>query len=117
MDFLPDHREEQPLERANRELLRSRIREALDVLSWRERSIIELRFGLGDGYSYTLTEIGQIFQVSRERVRQLEVRAFEKLQQAESSQKLCGFLDPPVLAMPATAESMTEGAVPNAQPV
>jgi RNA polymerase primary sigma factor len=53
-DFLPDYREDEPLNKANQSLLQSRVREALDVLSWRERSIIELRYGLGDGYSYTL---------------------------------------------------------------
>ena len=54
----------------------------LKTLTYREREIIKLRYGLGDGYSYTLEEVGRIFKVTRERVRQIEVRAFEKLQKA-----------------------------------
>ena len=73
--------------------MRVRIDEALDVLSWRERSIIELRYGLGDGYSYTLEEVGHIFKVTRERIRQIEAKAVRKLQQPSRSQELSGFLD------------------------
>ena len=94
-DFVPDHREDNPLDIASHGQLRGRIDEVLDVLSWRERSIIELRYGLGDGYSYSLKEIAQVFRVSRERVRQIQSKALEKLQQSEPSGKLQGFLEQP----------------------
>ncbi|NUQ64596.1 MAG: sigma-70 family RNA polymerase sigma factor [Pirellulales bacterium] len=103
IEFLPDRRQVDPLERINRDVLRSRIREALEVLSWRERSILELRYGLGDGHSYTLKEIAEIFRISRERVRQIEGKAFEKLQESGSSEKLSALIDsplPPVADLP-----------------
>ena len=95
-DFLPDHREDNPLERVHRELLRSRIGQILDLLSWRERSVIEMRFGLGDGFGYTLRDISRVFRVSRERIRQIETKAFDKLRESEASEELSGFLDWPV---------------------
>jgi RNA polymerase primary sigma factor len=94
-DFLPDYREDDPLNKANRSLLQSQVQEALDVLSWRERSIIELRYGLGDGYSYTLQEIGDVFRISRERVRQIEAIAFKKLRQSDAGGRLASFLEKP----------------------
>ena len=65
----------------------------LKTLSYREREIIKLRYGLGDGYSYTLEEVGHIFKVTRERIRQIEAKAVRKLQQPSRSQELAGFLD------------------------
>jgi RNA polymerase sigma factor (sigma-70 family) len=65
----------------------------LKTLSYREREIIKLRYGLGDGYSYTLEEVGHIFKVTRERIRQIEAKAVRKLQQPSRSQELVGFLD------------------------
>jgi RNA polymerase primary sigma factor len=65
---------------ADRQTLRSHIDAALATLSFREREIIKLRYGLGDGHSYTLAEAAEIFRVTRERIRQIEARAFEKLQ-------------------------------------
>ena len=62
-------------------MLRSRIAKVLKTLSYREREIIKLRYGLGDGYSYTLEEVGHIFKVTRERIRQIEAKAVRKLQQ------------------------------------
>ena len=59
----------------------------------REREIIRLRYGLGDGYTYTLEEVGRIFKVTRERVRQIEAKAVKKLQHPVRSQQLAGFLD------------------------
>jgi RNA polymerase primary sigma factor len=100
VEFLPDRREADPLEKIDRDLVRSRVREALDVLSWRERSIIELRYGLGDGHSYTLKEISEIFRISRERVRQIERKAFEKVLDSESSEKLSGLIESSVPAVP-----------------
>ena len=69
------------------------IDKVLKTLSYREREIIKLRYGLGDGYSYTLEEVGHIFKVTRERIRQIEAKAVRKLQQPSRSQELAGFLD------------------------
>ena len=71
----------------------ARINAVLKTLSYREREIIKLRYGLGDGYSYTLEEVGHIFKVTRERIRQIEAKAVRKLQQPSRSQELVGFLD------------------------
>ncbi len=100
IELLPDQREEDPRERIDRELLRSRIGEALEMLSWRERSILQLRYGLGDGQTYTLKEISQVFGISRERVRQIERKAFEKLQQPESSERLSSLIESPRPVVP-----------------
>ncbi len=71
-DLLPDSGAESPAIGAAQEMLRSRINKVLKTLSYREREIIKLRYGLGDGYSYTLEEVGHIFKVTRERIRQIE---------------------------------------------
>jgi RNA polymerase primary sigma factor len=92
-DLLPDGTAESPATGASQEMLRSRINRVLKTLSYREREIIKLRYGLGDGYSYTLEEVGHIFKVTRERIRQIEAKAVRKLQQPSRSQELVGFLD------------------------
>ena len=92
-DLLPDGGAESPATGASQEMLRSRINKVLKTLSYREREIIKLRYGLGDGYSYTLEEVGHIFKVTRERIRQIEAKAVRKLQQPSRSQELVGFLD------------------------
>ena len=92
-DLLPDGAAESPATGASQEMLRSRIGRVLKTLSYREREIIKLRYGLGDGYSYTLEEVGHIFKVTRERIRQIEAKAVRKLQQPSRSQELVGFLD------------------------
>ena len=92
-DLLPDGGAESPSTGASQEMLRSRIDTVLQTLSYREREIIKLRYGLGDGYSYTLEEVGHIFKVTRERIRQIEAKAVRKLQQPSRSQELVGFLD------------------------
>jgi len=79
---------------ASNDLLKKEIDKLLKVLTHREREIIKLRFGLENGYSYTLEEVGRIFQVSRERVRQIEQKAVEKLQQPGRCKHLAGFLQP-----------------------
>jgi len=76
-----------------KEMLRDRIEQVLRTLTYREREIIKLRYGLGDGYSYTLEEVGHIFKVTRERIRQIEAKAVRKLQQPSRSAELIGFLD------------------------
>jgi len=92
-DLLPDGTAKNPSIGAAQEMLRRRIDRVLKTLSYREREIIKLRYGLGDGYSYTLEEVGHIFKVTRERIRQIEAKAVRKLQQPSRSQDLVGFLD------------------------
>ncbi len=92
-EFLQDYREHDPLDEMNRELLKKRINEVLSGLTYREREILRLRYGLADGYSYTLEEVGKIFSVTRERVRQIEVKAVRKLQHPMRARKLLGFVD------------------------
>jgi RNA polymerase primary sigma factor len=92
-DLLPDQDTCSPDKDVSREMLRNRIGVVLETLSYREREVIKLRYGLGDGYTYTLEEVGHIFQVTRERIRQIEGRALRKLQHPMRSQELVGFLD------------------------
>ena len=94
-EFLEDHRDEDPLYDSNQEALKNRIEEAMEALNHREREIIRLRYGLADGYTYTLEEVGKIFQVTRERVRQIESKAVRKLQEPYRCKVLAGFLDDP----------------------
>jgi RNA polymerase primary sigma factor len=92
-EVLEDHRDDDPLHRTNQQALKCRIKEAMQVLNRREREVLCLRYGLADGYSYTLEEVGKIFSVTRERVRQIESKAVRKLQQPYRSQGLLGFLE------------------------
>ncbi len=91
-EFLEDYREEDPLRDMTYQTLRERIEDALHTLSYREREIIRLRFGLADGYSYTLEEVGKIFSVTRERVRQIEAKAVKKLQHPTRAARLSSFV-------------------------
>jgi RNA polymerase primary sigma factor len=99
-ELLPDQRHDDPLHGINQDALKSGIDEALGTLSYREREIIRLRYGLSDGYAYTLSEVGRVFSVTRERIRQIESEALRKLQQPSSSRKLATFLDHPVPVPP-----------------
>src|SRR6476469_8606572 len=92
-DFIEDDSIESPASTANQEMLKDKIEQVLKTLTYREREIIKLRYGLGDGYTYTLEEVGRIFKVTRERVRQIEAKAVRKLQHPVRSRKLEGFLD------------------------
>ena len=92
-DFIEDDGIESPVASATQEMLKDRIDQVLKTLSYREREIIKLRYGIGDGYTYTLEEVGRIFKVTRERVRQVEAKAIRKLQHPVRSRKLEGFLD------------------------
>ena len=92
-DFIEDERQEVPSENAAQDLLKQRIEIVLKTLTYREREIIKLRYGIGDGYTYTLEEVGRIFKVTRERVRQVEAKAIRKLQHPVRSRKLQGFVD------------------------
>ena len=79
-DFIEDERQESPSDSATSDMLRQRINDVLKTLTYREREILKLRYGIGDGYTYTLEEVGRIFKVTRERVRQVESKAIRKLQ-------------------------------------
>jgi RNA polymerase primary sigma factor len=92
-DFIEDNGAESPVSAATNEMLKDKIEQVLKTLTYREREIIKLRYGLGDGYTYTLEEVGRIFKVTRERVRQIEAKAVRKLQHPVRSRQLEGFLD------------------------
>jgi RNA polymerase primary sigma factor len=92
-EFIEDDSTVRPDRAASNELLREKIEGLLKTLTYREREIIRLRYGLGDGYTYTLEEVGRIFKVTRERVRQIEAKAVHKLQHPVRSQQLEGFLE------------------------
>ena len=92
-DFIEDEAAESPINAATQEMLKEKIDQVLKTLTYREREIIKLRYGLGDGYTYTLEEVGRIFRVTRERVRQIEAKAVRKLQHPVRSRQLEGFLE------------------------
>ncbi len=93
-EFIEDGGLPRPDRAAGNELLREKIEALLKTLTYREREIIRLRYGLGDGYTYTLEEVGRIFRVTRERVRQIEAKAVRKLQHPVRSRQLAGFVAP-----------------------
>jgi len=92
-ELLPDRHEKDLHRDLDHEALKSRIAKALEMLNYREREIIRLRYGLADGYVYTMEMIGRIFSVSRERIRQIEMDALRKLQHPRCAEQLSGFLD------------------------
>jgi RNA polymerase primary sigma factor len=92
-DLLSPPEEIDPSEQADQSSLQSRVERALSQLGYREREILKLRFGMGDGHCYTLEEVARIFRVTRERIRQIEDRALRKLQDPRQSAELVGFLD------------------------
>jgi len=92
-DFIEDEKAESPVSAAAQEMLKEKVESVLDTLTYREREIIKLRYGIGDGYTYTLEEVGKKFMVTRERVRQIEAKAVRKLQHPVRSRILEGFLD------------------------
>ncbi len=91
-EFIEDSATDNPMRLASNCILRDKIEGLLKTLTYREREIIRLRYGLGDGYTYTLEEVGRIFKVTRERVRQIEAKAVRKLQNPVRSQQLAGFV-------------------------
>jgi RNA polymerase primary sigma factor len=107
-DFLEDNNEGSPADTAMHKLLKDKIDHVLKSLTYREREIIKLRYGLGDGYSYTLEETGRIFKVTRERIRQIESKALRKLQHHTRSEHLKGFVDN-LAAVPADAALAVAG--------
>ena len=92
-EFLEEQRDDDPLYDSNLAALKEKLEEVMTDLSHREREILRLRYGLADGYTYTLEEVGKIFSVTRERVRQIESKAVRKLQSPYRSRSLTGFLD------------------------
>ena len=78
-DFIPDQTSENPFEVTEGHLLKERLRDVLNTLTDRERQVVDFRFGLSDGYSRTLEEVGRLFNVTRERIRQIEAKALRKL--------------------------------------
>ncbi|MDI6740028.1 MAG: RNA polymerase sigma factor RpoD [Candidatus Edwardsbacteria bacterium] len=92
-DFIEDASAKSPARNANFLMLRDQIEKVLSTLSKREESIVRLRFGLNDGCPRTLEEVGAIFNVTRERVRQIEVKALRKLRHPSRSKRLEGFSD------------------------
>lgn len=91
-EFVEDNDNLNPVHMASNGLLRGKIDELLKTLTFREREIIRLRYGLVDGYSYTLEECGRIFKVTRERVRQIEAKAVAKLQSPSRADRLASFI-------------------------
>jgi RNA polymerase primary sigma factor len=91
-DFIEDEDALEPMDAAARQMLREQVKNALAVLSERERQVLELRFGLIDGKDHTLEEVGQYFDVTRERIRQIESKALRKLRHPTRSRHLRDYL-------------------------
>ncbi len=92
-DFIPDNDAPAPADAASHTLLREQLSDVLDTLTPREEKVLRLRFGLEDGRSRTLEEVGKEFNVTRERIRQIEAKALRKLRHPSRSKKLKDFLD------------------------
>jgi RNA polymerase primary sigma factor len=92
-DFIEDKSAENPADMAAIVLLKDKIKDVLDTLTERERQVLEQRFGLVDGYSRTLEEVGRQFKVTRERIRQIEAKALRKMRHPTRIRQLEGFLD------------------------
>ncbi len=117
-ELVEDSATDNPLKLANNGFLREKIDELLKTLTYREREIVRLRYGLADGYCYTLEEVGRIFKVTRERVRQIEAKAVAKLQHPVRSAELSEYVaDSPVPAeeevwgLPPAEENLQEDIV------
>lgn len=92
-DFIPDENAEEPAEAASFSMLKEQISDVLDTITPREKKVIELRFGMIDGKSRTLEEVGKEFGVTRERIRQIEAKAIRKLRHPSRSKQLSDFLN------------------------
>jgi RNA polymerase primary sigma factor len=91
-DFIEDETLPEPVDAAAKQLLKEQVQNALSVLTERERQVLEMRFGLHDGKDYTLEEVGRFFQVTRERIRQIEAKALRKLRHPTRSRHLRDYL-------------------------
>ena len=92
-DLIEDKSAENPSDMASYSLLKEKLTEVLDTLTDRERKVLQLRFGLGDGYSRTLEEVGRQFRVTRERIRQIEAKALRKMRHPTRLRQIQGFLE------------------------
>src|SRR2546423_6914524 len=92
-DFMEDRPALPPADAASHQLLKEQVEDVLDSLTERERKVLQLRFGLDDGRSRTLEEVGKEFHVTRERIRQIEAKALRKLRHPSRSRKLKDYLD------------------------
>ena len=92
-DFIEDKAAENPSDMTSYSLLKDKLRDVLASLTERERKVLELRFGLGDGYARTLEEVGKQFKVTRERIRQIEAKALRKMRHPTRIRQLQGFLE------------------------
>ncbi|MBA7644176.1 RNA polymerase sigma factor SigA [subsurface metagenome] len=92
-DFIEDRRALPPVDAATKRLLKEQIGEVLSTLTPREQRVLQLRFGLEDGRSRTLEEVGKEFNVTRERIRQIEAKALRKLRHSSRSRKLKDYLE------------------------
>jgi RNA polymerase primary sigma factor len=92
-DFIEDKTAENPSDMTSYSLLKDKLGDVLSSLTERERKVLELRFGLGDGYSRTLEEVGKQFRVTRERIRQIEAKALRKMRHPTRIRQLSGFLE------------------------
>jgi RNA polymerase primary sigma factor len=92
-DFIEDKAAEDPSDMTSMAMLKDRIKDVLDTLNPREREVLEQRFGLIDGYSRTLEEVGRQFRVTRERIRQIEAKALRKMRHPTRIRQLEGFID------------------------
>jgi RNA polymerase primary sigma factor len=91
-DFIPDDDAPSPMDAAVRDMLREQVQHALEALTERERQVLELRFGLVDGKDHTLDEVSSYFNVTRERIRQIEAKALRKLRHPTRSRQLRDYL-------------------------
>lgn len=110
-DFIEDEGAEDPVVEATNQMLKVKIEAVLQTLTYREREIIKLRYGIEGGYTYTLEEVGRIFNVTRERVRQIEAKAIRKLQHPVRSRKLEGFLEGAKIMPHADDENLVGGDI------
>ncbi|MDB4673454.1 RNA polymerase sigma factor RpoD [Verrucomicrobiales bacterium] len=94
-DFLEDKTQDSPIDTTSFNILKDKIRDVLDTLTPREREVLEQRFGLVDGYSRTLEEVGKQFEVTRERIRQIEAKALRKMRHPTRIRHLEGFIEAP----------------------
>ena len=92
-DFIEDKSADNPMERTGFALLKDKLKAVLETLSDRERAVLEQRFGLHDGFSRTLEDVGKQFQVTRERIRQIEAKALRKMRHPTRIRHLEGFID------------------------
>jgi RNA polymerase primary sigma factor len=92
-DFIEDKAADSPADMTGHSLLKERLKDVLTTLSTREQDVLNMRFGLTDGYGHTLEEVGRKFNVTRERIRQIEAKALRKMRHPTRLKKLKGFLE------------------------